>query len=234
MEAKSTADFVAKLKVVPALDGLDDASLQELAQGLRFRRLEGESTLFHAGDPAEICYIVSYGAFKLTRVLPQGKEVVMCFCRPGDFIGAGVMMNTHPRYPLTAVAVEDSGLIEIPRSLYTEIWQSKPSVARAVNLNMMGRMMEFQQDKAMASAPVAQKIASVLLRLLDQQPEKNGNTISVRLTRKDIAERVGTTVETVIRVLSSWSQKGWISTTDQRITIEDRKAIETLLKEGEA
>lgn len=111
-------------------------------------------------------------------------------------------------------------------------WQSRPVVARAVNLNIMNRMMEFQRDKAMAAAPIPVRIAQFLLASLEQQPSTMGNVIGIRLTRKDIAERVGTTVETAIRVLSSWGQKNWVATEDHRIMILDRKALEDLIQEG--
>lgn len=223
-------DIAAKLKSLALFTGFDDTVIARLSESLSFRRLEAGETLFHAQDSAESCYLVFYGAIKLVRAMAPGKEVVMCFCRPGEFVGAGVMMSPRPRFPLTANAVEDSGLIQIPRQHYVDVWQSLPDVARAVNLSIMGRVMEFQDDKAMAVTPVPQRIARFLIRTLDQQPPQFGNRLNIKLARKDIAERVGTTVETVIRVLSQWTQKGWIETEEQRITILDRKALEALVE----
>jgi CRP-like cAMP-binding protein len=87
-------------------------------------------------------------------------------------------------------------------------------------------MAEFHHDKILVGAPVAERIAAFLLRTLDTQQPGFGSTIGFRLSRRDIAERIGATVETVIRVLSSWSQNGWISTDGQRITIHNRSALE--------
>jgi CRP-like cAMP-binding protein len=91
--------------------------------------------------------------------------------------------------------------------------------------------MEFQDDKVMTASPVPQKIARFLLRTVDSQAPIYGSRISLKLTRRDIAERVGTTVETVIRVLSKWSQQGWIRIEDQHIDILNREAFEDLLSE---
>ncbi|MCM2282732.1 MAG: Crp/Fnr family transcriptional regulator [Bdellovibrionaceae bacterium] len=224
-------NIVAKLRAIPALQDIDESMLTSLSEGLSFKRFEKGQLVFSGGDPAHVCYVISYGAVKMTRILPQGKEVVMCFLRTGDFLGAAMMTHQNPRFPLTAVAMEDSGLIEIPRERYLSSWQANPLVARAVNVNIMNRMLEFQDDKSMTVSSVPQKVAKFLLRTLDQQPKNFGNRLSLKLSRKDVAERVGTTVETVIRTLSQWTQRGWIETHEQHIVIVNRSALEQVLSE---
>jgi CRP-like cAMP-binding protein len=221
-----------KVKALPSLAGVPDDVLAILAKTVTYRVVNAGTVLFMAGDKAEFGYAIYYGNIKLVRPMRGGKEVVMCFCRTGDFVGAAVLTNPDPAFPLTAVAAEDTGLIVIPKAAFLSDWQSRPVVARAVNLNIMNRMMEFQRDKAMAAAPIPVRIAQFLLASLEQQPSTMGNVIGIRLTRKDIAERVGTTVETAIRVLSSWGQKNWVATEDHRIMILDRKALEDLIQEG--
>jgi CRP/FNR family transcriptional regulator len=223
-------DLVAKLRAISLFHGFDEQRLHSLSEGLNFRRIDAGEVLFHADNSAEQCFLLSYGAVKLQKQMPGGKEVVMCFCRAGGFIGAGVMLNPHPRYPLTAFAVEDSGLLVIPRRIYIEVWQSQPEVAKAINTALMGRMMEFQEDKAMAVTPVPKRVAHFLLRTLDQQSIEMGNRLNLKLSRKDIADRIGTSVESVIRILSQWTQNGWILTEEQRITILHRRSLENLLE----
>jgi CRP/FNR family transcriptional regulator len=230
--ASGKDSIVAKLKSVAAFRDFDEGTFADLAQGVKFIRLENESELFRAGEPAEACYIVSYGGVKLLKPSVQGKDVVLCFCRAGDVMAAAVMNSSLLTYPLSAVAMEDSGLLMIPRKVYVENWMPKPHVARAIQVNIMSRMMEFHSDKVVATASVPHKVANFLLRTLDAQPSGYGSTINIRLTRRDIAARVGTTVETVIRILSAWTQRGWISTEDQRITIHDRAALEEAFRDG--
>ncbi|GIL16495.1 MAG: hypothetical protein BroJett040_02460 [Oligoflexia bacterium] len=225
------ADILQKLKSMELFKDYDERSLIELSQGLEFVRLDADTTLFEAGQPANFCYIISYGGIKMVKPSPKGRDVVMCFLHAGDIVAAGIMSNNPPIYPLTAVTQEDSGLIKIPRREYTEIWQNKPQLMRAVNQSLMSRMVDFQTDKALFLSSVPQKVASFLIRTLDHQPHSYGQTINLRLTRKDIADRVGTSGETVIRILSEWTQKGWITTTDQHISILDRQAVENILTE---
>lgn len=226
-------DIKNKLKGIPLFHPFDDATLQRLSEELTFKHVSDDEVLFRQGEPADVCFLVSFGGMKLSRIDPQGREMIMCFCRPGDFIAAGVMMQPKPLYPLSASAIEDSGLIQIPREFYVRVWQNIPDLARAVNLTVMNRMMDLQQDKTLAQSPVAIRIANFLLRSLDHQTETFGNTISFKLTRKNVAESVATSAETVIRVLSQWTQNGWVSTEGQRISILNRSALENLLVEAQ-
>lgn len=226
------ADILQKLKALPLTKDYDERTLIELSQGVEFIRLESDSVLFEAGQPGHFCYIISYGGVKMLKPSPKGRDAVMCFLQPGDIVAAGIMSNNPPVYPLTAVIQEDSGLLRIPRREYVEIWLNKPHIVRTVNQSLMSRMMDFQTDKSLFLSSVPQKVASFLIRTLDHQPQTYGQTIQLRLTRKDIADRVGTSGETVIRILSDWTQKGWISTTDQHITVMNRQALESILTES--
>lgn len=231
MSRSENVDIASKLRPLPIFEGVDQRTLSLLAEGLIFRRVAANEVLFHALDPAGCCYVVSYGAVKLWRSSPQKKEMVMHFCRAGEFIAAAIITNPQPKYPVNATVMEDSGLLQIPRRVYVDVWQAIPQIAQRVNMQVMGRMLEFQEDKVMIASPVPQKIARFLLRTVDSQAPIYGNRIGLKLTRRDIAERVGTTVETVIRILSKWSQQGWIRIEDQHIDILNREAFEALLSE---
>ena len=80
-------------------------------------------------------------------------------------------------------------------------------------------MVALQQQKALNKAPLATKVASLLIYLADKQLNNETPNVPIPLTRKEIADSIGSTVESVIRVMSDWSKKGYISTTDQHITI---------------
>jgi len=230
MSRADDPDVALKLQALPLLDGIDQETRDRLVQGVSFRVVAANDLLFGAAQPAPCCYVVSYGAIKLWRQAPQEKEMIMHFCESGDFIAAAIMIHAHPKYPVNATAMEDSGLFQIPRETYLESWNSQPQIARKMNLQIMSRVMEFHDDKVMTASPVPQKIAHFLLRTVDAQSPIYGNRIRIKLTRRNIAERVGTTVETVIRILSKWSQSGWIHIEDQHIDILNRQAFEELLK----
>jgi CRP-like cAMP-binding protein len=223
--------LITKMKAIPAFKDFSDSVLASLVDGVEFVRVEADTVLYRAGATASACYLICYGRMRLMKMSPTGKEALLCFCRPGEDVAAALMMTYIHSYPFTAVAVEDSGLLRIPRDVYVENWMSKLPIARAMGDITFRRMLDLGVDKALTTSPVPKKIASFLLRTLDKQPKEHGDTISMRLTRRDIAECLGTTVETVIRVLSAWTQNGWIETGDKRISIRNRAALEALISD---
>ena len=82
----------------------------------------------------------------------------------------------------------------------------------------------------MLKAPLQQKVASLLITLLERNPTGNGLDLPLPLTRKEIADTLGATVESVIRIMSEWSKLGIIQTTDQYIRVVKPEKIIELLK----
>jgi CRP-like cAMP-binding protein len=81
----------------------------------------------------------------------------------------------------------------------------------------------------MLKAPLNQKVASLLINLLEKNPTENGLELPLPITRKEIADTLGATVESVIRIMSEWSKMGIIQTNDQYIrVIKPDKVIEYL------
>lgn len=225
------ADVLSLIKNLPVLKNCEEACLLELRSSAQYMEVPSGRVLFEAGEPAHSCYAICFGSIRLIKPTVSGKEVVMAFLRQGDFAGAGIMNQAQSRYPVTAIAHEDLGLLKISRENYLKHWEVKPHIAKVINQHLMQRMMEFQNNKSLQTATVPQRVASFLLRTLEQQPHDFGKTISIPLTRRDIAEHVGTSVETVIRILSEWTQKKWIHTVDQHIEILNEEALHKIVKD---
>ena len=86
----------------------------------------------------------------------------------------------------------------------------------------------------MSSGKVEQRIAAVLLILMDSYGKTGklgGVRLTVPLTRQDIAEMAGTTVETCIRVMSKWQKLGTVTTEHQVITVRDPEALTATLQD---
>jgi CRP-like cAMP-binding protein len=80
-------------------------------------------------------------------------------------------------------------------------------------------MARFQNQKIMQRAPLQSKVAAMLLQLVAKDTTKDELEVPLPLTRKEIADTLGVTAESVIRVMSEWVKKGYIVTTDQHIKI---------------
>lgn len=175
--------------------------------------------LFHSGENATHFGIVLSGAYKLVKQTFGGEDVIVHFAIPGDVIGAFIMTQTKPIYPVTVVAMGPSRFLKIPKATYLQQWSQTPELIFRIQNALSERMALLQSHKALSKSSLAQKVGLLLLNL----KEKNNNpdlwTLPLPLTRKEIADSLGASVESVIRVMSDWSKKGIIATTDQQISV---------------
>ncbi len=221
--------MIAKLKSLDLFAGIGDSDLKVLSKDCTWQTVTAGKKLFNKGDPADYTYVVHYGSIKLVQNIRDDIETVINFFSKNSLIGAMMMTKENSVYPATAIALEDSGLVKVSRAAYVRTWMSHPELSKKIRAALTDRFLDLQRDRSLVRMPMQDKVADFLLRALESQPESFGNRISVRLTRQDIANRVGATVETIIRILSEWTKKGYISTHEHRIEILNVNALKKIL-----
>lgn len=175
--------------------------------------------LFQSGDEATHFGIVLSGAYKLVKQTFSGEDVIVHFAIPGDVIGAFIMTQAKPTYPVTVVAMGSSRFVKIPKATYLQQWSQAPELIFRIQNSLSERMELSQSQKALSKSSLAQKVGILLLNLKEKNTNPDLWTLPLPLTRKEIADCLGASVESVIRVMSDWSKKGIIATTDQQISI---------------
>lgn len=218
------------LRDYPLFQGMTEGDLLPLLEGHRFVNVRHHQAQYKAGDPAHTFSIVLTGAFKLVRTTPRGEDAIVFFATPGEVIGGLVMLKDTGVYPVSAVALGPSTVLTMPKSTYASAWARNASIQAKLNSALYSRMSVLQEDKANSKMSLQQRIASLLLSLLDKQPANETNRIPIPLTRQEIADSVGSSVESVIRCMSELSQQGLIRTEDRQIEILRADRIAQLLK----
>ena len=222
------------LGVIPEIKSLSlfraytDSIIENLFADSSVRICEHRETLFELGDTAEAFYVVVSGAFKLSKPAAGGEDIIIHFSTPGDVIAAFIMAQPHPTSPLNAVAMGPSRAIEVPKINYTMSWHKETQLIFGIQKLISSRMGALQNQKALLKAPLQAKVASLLIQLAKWTDSPNENEqieISIPLTRKEIANSLGSTVESIIRIMSEWSKQGFISTNDHYITILRPRAL---------
>ncbi len=105
--------MITRLRKYNLFVDLSDSDLEELSQNAEWELFNQGKIIFQRDDLAVAVYIVGYGAVKLVRFLPNGDEVLLHLIIPGGiFAGVIVMRGSEAKYPLTAIALEDSGVIK--------------------------------------------------------------------------------------------------------------------------
>ena len=126
--------------------------------------------------------------------------------------------------------MEYTSLISVPRRELFALLAANPMLARGLLLGLTRRMIELARKLAERSNRVEYRIARFFITLADRIGRREGasHRIPVVLSRQEIADMVGTTQETAIRIMSRWGKDGVIRTEDDGFLIADRAALETI------
>lgn len=220
------------LKKIPIFSALNDEELKEIQHYLAKENFKKKQEIFSEGDPSDWFYILINGKVKITKMSVDGREIIIELISPPDFFGGFAVLKGFP-YPANAVAMEDSNVIKISRHNLLKIIDRFPNVMYDMTANLGDRIREFHDTlKNIAFERVESRIVSLLLKLADKIGEKRDNKkilINMRLAKQDIAEMVGTTVETAIRVMSKLKKSGYIADKDGKVLIKDLEALESIV-----
>ena len=134
-------------------------------------------------------------------------------------------------YPANAVAMDDAELLKISRSNLMRILDRFPNLMYCMAMNIGDRIKGSHEAlKNIAVEKVESRIASLLIKLADKAGSKTDDSVAIdmKLTKQDIAEMVGTTVETSIRTMSKFKKLGIVSEKSGKIVIKDLTKLKSL------
>ncbi|HRO68558.1 MAG TPA: Crp/Fnr family transcriptional regulator [Pseudobdellovibrionaceae bacterium] len=228
----STEYLYREIAELPLFEGMSKESVLEVLAGGSLRLHKHREILYHAGDEAGSFSLVLNGAYKLIRPTPRGDDLIVYFATPGDVIGALVMGKSGSSYPVTAKAMGPSRCYVIPKSTFQKSWAGNALLQQRLNSFLYSRMSLIQDEKTMARAPLPQRVAALLLQLLERSSRENEQILPLPLTRQEIADSLGVAVESVIRIMSDWSHHGIIRTNDRLIEILKPERIIEIIKES--
>ena len=222
LSSGGTAQILKKSLI---FSSLRDDELSELAKLAVEHSFAPNEFIFWDGDEPEWFYIVAEGRIKVLKHSSSGKEFVIAFFGPGEVFGEVAVFEGKP-CPASAQAVAKTRVVGIRRADFLTFLASRPQVALSI-INVLGERLRDAQSRLrdLAAERVEQRLASVLLML----SSKVG--LILPFTRQEIADMVGTTTETAIRILSQLRERGIVSSTRGRIIIRDTEKLR-LLSEG--
>jgi len=221
----------SELSQFPIFLGLKTADIEALCEGGEVVATSHRHALFHFDDDAHYFGIVLSGAYKLSKPTPSGNDVIIYFSTPGDVIAAFIMSQPAPKYPVSAIAMGPSRFLKLPRSVYLNQWVKYPEMILRLQNSLSTRVGQLHNYQVLSKAPLATKVASLLMQMLQKSEDKNDLTLPSPLTRKEIADSLGASVESVIRVMSEWSKAGIIETKDHQIKILKLEKIIEMMKQ---
>ena len=180
-----------------------------------------DETLFFENDSAEHYFKVVSGAVRSCKLLADGRRHVSEFYLPGDFIG----LDAETSYLFTAEAVTDTSLVRYARRKVDALaWQDPQIGRRLLSIVCHGLSAAQQQLVLLGRKTAEERIATFLLDLAQRNGECDA--VSLPMSRTDIGDHLGLTMETVSRSLSHMKSAGLIALENyHRIRFRDRTAL---------
>ncbi|GAB3841168.1 response regulator [Hymenobacter jeollabukensis] len=199
----------------PTADGLHaflhDArvagNLASLSVDRKVHLVRRKQDVYQEGDEATRLYFVQSGRVKAIKTTEAGKELMVGLYGPGEFFGYLPLLENTP-YGDSAVVVDDAELLYIPREDFAQLLLRDSAVAQQFARLLAGRVStQASLLLSIAYSSIRRRVADVLLRLHEQEPE------GMQFTREDMAAMVGTTPESMSRTLNEFKQDGLIELT---------------------
>lgn len=212
---------LALLQRIALFRCLNPAEARALAQVCRVQVCARGETIFSEGTRATEVSFVALGAVKVVKATPT-RSVIVRIVSGGGPVGIVAAWEGKP-YPGTAIAVEPSSIVHVPEREFFSLTDRHPEMVRQLLHLMMARQAELAQRVSEMTGSVESRIAQALLDLVCTAGKTAGNAAVVRLalTRQEIADLAGTTVETAIRIMSRWGKEGIVLTEEDGFSIPD-------------
>jgi len=207
--------FLARIDPFRALP---EAALARVADELVELRAEREEVFFHEGDDADDVYVARSGRVRIQHFRANGSVRTVCMIGPGETFCCLPALDGGP-YPATAVAAEPSVVYRLPGPVYRRLLETSAEFSRLALRKFCGRLREAGCEGCAQADDAGSRLAGKLLTL----GQEFGDSIVV--TRKELGEMAGTTVETAIRITREFEDAGWIALSRGRITLTDRPAL---------
>ena len=192
--------------------------------------LRKDNYVFMESDPSDFLFIASKGKVKIIKHSAAGKDIILEIKLPGELFCCSAVLDSRP-FPESAQAMEDGTVLKISRRNLLKIMNQFPLLKDEMGRYTSRKLRDAHEIlRDIASETADKRIAHVLLRLADTAGvEEAGYTkIDFHITRQEIADMIGSTVETCIRMMSRFQKEGMIVSSDNRIMI-NKQALENYL-----
>jgi CRP-like cAMP-binding protein len=180
--------------------------------------------IYAEGSPAEYLYKVVSGAVRVCKLMADGRRQIINFAVPGDMFG----FNGSTLHRLSAEAVTDVTLVRFARRSLEELVRRESAVATMMQAITLRQLTAAQMQAVLLGRKTArERVASFLLDFAERTAAtRQDSVLELPMSRYDVADHLGLTVETVSRTLTDMRCSGFITMDDaQHIRIRDRNRL---------
>jgi CRP/FNR family transcriptional regulator, dissimilatory nitrate respiration regulator len=220
----------------PLFRELDDASWQRVSALIRLVEKKRGETIFSEGEPAHGFYMVESGTVKVFKLSPEGREQIIRIFSPGEHFGEAAVFSGGT-FPASGASLTDCVLAYFPAGDFYSLVRENPDIG----LNMLGAMSRYLHHlvkviEELSLKEVPARLAKFLLEhaLPPGELPNGAPQYLLPVNKGELALYLGTTAETLSRVLSRMKRRGIISEKKKTIVIHNVEALREMLMGGEA
>jgi CRP/FNR family cyclic AMP-dependent transcriptional regulator len=210
------------LRTVPIFSELSDPDIESLSSVATRRRYPKDTVVFYENDEGDSFFMILSGRVKVTILGDDAREVILSMLGPGDFFGEMALLDDEPR-SATAIAVEDAELFALQRSDFASVLERTSSISAALIRVLTQRLRKANhQISTLALLDVYGRVARVLIEMAQDEGRRlrDGSIAFRRATHQEIANRIGTTRETVTRMMKDLERQGYVRVSGREFVLE--------------
>ena len=196
------------LSEIELFSELNESELQEVAAHAQVRKVANDTTIFYEGDPADAVFVVVNGRVKVVTTSSDGKEFILTVLGAGQVFGEMGLLEAAPR-SAAVVTITEVELMVIKRDDFDRLIETRPTISRKL-MAILSRRLRRANSKmeSLAYMDVAGRLARYLLDMALDHGQRLGNgwVVVKRPTHSDIAHSIGTSRETVSRLINEFEE----------------------------
>jgi CRP/FNR family transcriptional regulator, anaerobic regulatory protein len=215
---------VRQLSICASLDRNEMREIEHLSRQVHFQ--PGESA-FAQEDMTTSFYNLVGGVMRLYKLLPDGRRQIVGFALPGDFLG----MASDGRHGFSADAIGAVSVCRFSRAAFAHFAEDKPHLLRRINELVVRELNEARDHMVLLGRRSAEeKVATFLIGWRDRLVQLKGpsDTVPLPMSRLDIADYLGLTIETVSRTFTKLEREGVLDILPGGVCLRDPSRAEAL------
>jgi CRP-like cAMP-binding protein len=221
---------IKRLTAIPLFSGLTDEHIEKIDQMATTRTYKANEIIFHEGDRGDGFYMVETGKIKVFKLSFEGKEQILHIYGPGHMFGE-VPAFSGQHFPASAMALERSTIIFLPRNKFVDLISKMPGLAMNLLGDLSMRLREFTvQIENLSLKEVPARLAAYILILSEEHD--HADRVTLPISKAQLANLIGTTPETVSRVFKKMTAAGLIRVQAKDIHIQSLDGLTDLAESG--
>ncbi len=208
------------LRAIPLFSTLEEPVIEEIARLLIDRKFLKDAVIFEEGSVGDYMYLIREGQVKVTKMSDDGREKILEMLEPGDFFGDMSLLDREPRSASVKTTLA-CVLLALSRQDFLDLLRQNPEVSMEMLRVLSRRLRETdEQIRELLFERVEARTRRILVRMAkDPAPGDATRCTTPPVTHQQLADLVGTSRETITRVVKDLKDSGWLSQEGKRYRV---------------